>query len=155
MAHERPFDFDSGPMRRDGGARRFWTGTPAIPAFVAAQSGYEIVARIGVEAIRAKSLHQTTRMIALADEFGFPVASPRDEARRGGTVVLDVPNAETACAALLASDVLLDHRPGVGLRLAPHFYTRDDEVDEVMKRVRDEAARAGGGRPGGTPPATS
>jgi len=46
------------------------------------------------------------------------------------------------CAALLAGDVLLDHRPGVGLRLAPHFYTRDDEIDEVMKRVRDEARRA-------------
>src|SRR5262249_24572739 len=84
--HARPFDFDSGPMRRDGGARRFWTGTPAIPAFIAARSGYEIVARIGAEAIRAKSLRQTGRIIALADEFGLRVASPREPARRGGTV---------------------------------------------------------------------
>lgn len=144
MAHERPFDFDSGPMRRDLGARRFWTGTPAIPAFVAARSGYEIVARIGVEAIRAKSLRQTAHMIALADEYGLRVASPRDSARRGGTVVLDVPGAAAACAALLAGDVLLDHRPGVGLRLAPHFYTRDEEVDLVMGRVRDEVRRAAG-----------
>jgi hypothetical protein len=48
------------------------------------------------------------------------------------------------CQALLAADVLLDFRPGVGLRLAPHFYTREHEVDLVMKRVRDEAARAAG-----------
>ena len=144
MAHERPFDFDSGPMRRDAGARRFWTGTPAIPAFVAARSGYEIVVSIGVEAIREKSLRQTGHMIALADEYGLRVASPRDAARRGGTVVLDVSGAEAACAALLAGDVLLDFRPGVGLRLAPHFYTRDEEVDLVMGRVRDEVRRAGG-----------
>jgi kynureninase len=144
MAHERPFDFDSGPTRRDAGARRFWTGTPAIPAFVAARSGYEIVARIGVAAIREKSLHQTARMIGLADEYGLPVASPRDAARRGGSVVLDVPGAEAACAALLAGDVLLDYRPGVGLRLAPHFYTRDEEVDLVMGRVRDDVRRAAG-----------
>ena len=143
MAHERPFDFDSGPMRRDGRARRFWTGTPAIPAFVAARSGYEIVARIGADAIRGKSLRQTGRMIALADDFGLRVTSPREPSRRGGTVVLDVPNAEAACTALLASDVLLDHRPGVGLRLAPHFYTRDDEVDLVMARVREAVQRAG------------
>ncbi len=143
MAHERPFDFDSGPVRRDPGARRFWTGTPAIPAFVAAKTGYQIVARIGVEAIREKSLRQTARMIAFADEFGLKVASPRDAATRGGTVVLDVPGSDAACAALLASDVLLDFRPGVGLRLAPHFYTRDDEVDLVMARVRDEVRRAG------------
>jgi kynureninase len=144
MAHQRPFDFDPGPIRRDAGARRFWTGTPAVPAYAAAQVGYDIVARIGAEAIRAKSLRQTGRMIALADAYGFRLVSPRAEAERGGTVVIDVPGAEAVCRALLASDVLLDHRPGVGLRLAPHFYTRDDEVDLVMRRVRDEArAHAG------------
>jgi kynureninase len=93
--------------------------------------------------IRAKSLRQTERMIRWAGEFGFRVVSPRDP-RRGGTVVLDVPAAERVCKALLASDVLLDHRPGVGLRLAPHFYTRDDEVDLVMKRVREEVYQATG-----------
>jgi len=64
------------------------------------------------------------------------VGSPREESRRGGTVCLDVPDAEKVCARLLAEDVLLDFRPGVGIRLAPHHYTRDDEVDEVMRRVR-------------------
>jgi kynureninase len=144
MAHEHPFDFDSGPMKWDPGPRRFWTGTPSIPGFLAAKSGHDIIGRIGVDAIRARSLRQTERMMALADEFGLTVTSPREAARRGGTVVLDVPAAETVCARLLAQDVLLDYRPGVGLRLAPHFYTRDDEVDRVMARVRDEVRRAGG-----------
>lgn len=142
MAHQNPFDFDSGPMRWDEGPRRFWTGTPAIPAILAARPGHEIVARIGVTAIRDKSLRQTARMIAWADEFGFTLGSPREKRERGGTVVLDVPAADRVCKALLAAEVLLDHRPGVGLRLAPHFYTRDDEVDEVMRRVRDEVRRA-------------
>ena len=101
------------------------------------------MARIGAEAIRAKSLRQTGRMLERADEYGFRVVSPRDPAVRGGTVVIDVPGADRVCAALLAADVMLDFRPGVGLRLAPHFYTRDDEVDEVMKRVRDQARRSG------------
>ena len=144
MAHANPFDFDPGPMRWDPGPRRFWTGTPNVPGILAARPGHEIVARIGVEAIRAKSRRQTGRMIALADEYGFTVGAPRDARERGGTVVLDVPSAERVCHALLAADVLLDHRPGVGLRLAPHFYTRDDEVDEVMRRVRDEVRRAEG-----------
>lgn len=143
MAHERPFDFDSGPMRWHDGPRRFWTGTPGIPSYSAALPGYEIVAAIGVAAIREKSLRQTERMIALADEYGMRVVSPRAAAARGGSVVLDVPHAAEVCAALLAADVLLDHRPGVGLRLAPHFYTRDAEVDTVMLRIRDEVrARA-------------
>jgi kynureninase len=144
FAHAEPFAFDPGPMRRDPGARRFYTGTTSILAYAAARPGYEIVARIGVPAIREKSLRQTGRMIALADEYGFRVASPREAERRGGTVCLDVPRAAEVCQALLAGDVLLDHRPGVGLRLAPHFYTRDDEVDVVMKRVRETVRRLSG-----------
>lgn len=144
MAHQRPFDFDSGPMEWHDGPRRFWTGTPGIPSYAAARPGYEILSKIGVAAIREKSLRQTARLIAWADEFGVRLISPRENERRGGTVVLDVPNAAVVCEALLRGEVLCDHRPGVGLRLAPHFYTRDEEVDEVMKRVRDEARRAGG-----------
>lgn len=141
MAHQNPFAFDPGPIRRDSGTRRFWTGTPAVPAFMAARCGYDVIARIGVPPIRAKSLRLTGRMLALADEYGFAVSSERDSAKRGGTVCLDVPHAEAVCVDLLASDVLLDYRPGVGLRLAPHFYTRDDEVDEVMRRVRESVRR--------------
>lgn len=143
FAHQNPFAFDIGPIRRDTGVRRFYTGTPNIPGFTAARPGYEIVASIGTDAIRAKSLRQTSRMHALADEFGLAVVSPREPQRRGGTVCLDVPNAERVCAALLAANVLLDFRPGVGLRLAPHFYTRDDEVDRVMTLVRDHARALG------------
>jgi kynureninase len=141
MAHERPFDFDDGPMRWSEGPRRFQTGTPAIPAVLAAFPGAEIVASIGAAAIREKSLALTARMIAWADEYGFRVVSPREDARRGGTVVLDVPDADAACRRLLAADLLLDHRPGVGLRLAPHFYTRADEADRAMRMV-NEAVRA-------------
>jgi kynureninase len=94
-----------------------------------------------VRAIREKSLRQTGRMIALADEYGFRVASPRAPEQRGGTVCLDLPDAAEVCRALLAGEVLLDHRPGVGLRLAPHFYTSDDEVALVMRRVREEVRR--------------
>jgi kynureninase len=138
LAHENPFVFDTGPTRRDAGARRFWTGTPAIPAFAVAREGYAVLARAGVPAIREKSLRLTGRMIALADEMKIKVGSPREPERRGGSVALDIPDAERVCKALLAQDVLLDFRPGVGLRLAPHFYTRDEEIDDVMGRVRTE-----------------
>jgi len=143
MAHERPFDFDSGAMRWSEGARRFQTGTPSIPSVLAAQPGAEIVAEIGAGRIREKSLRLTERMIGWADEFGIAVGSPREPARRGGTVVLDIPHADRVCQALLQADMMLDYRPGVGIRLAPHFYTRDDEVDMAMKKVRQEVERAG------------
>ena len=139
FGHEQPFAFDAGPQLLHGGERRFWNGTPSIPSYLAAKPGFALVAEIGGTAIRAKSLRLTGRMLELASEYGFKVVSPLEAERRGGSVCLDLPHADRVCARLLASDVLLDFRPGVGLRLAPHFYTRDDEVDEVMTRVRDFA----------------
>src|SRR5579872_2949929 len=90
VAHELPFAFEGGPIRYAGDAYRFLNGTPNIPAMYSARSGYEIVNEIGVPAIRAKSVRQTERLLALADEAGIPVNSCRDPGRRGGVVVLDV-----------------------------------------------------------------
>lgn len=144
FGHEQPFAFDAGPTRLHDGERRFWNGTPCVPAYVSSKAGFAIAAEIGAAAIRGKSLRQTGRLLELADAAGFPVGSSREPHRRGGTVCLAVPEAARVCAALLEQDVLLDHRPGVGLRLAPHYYTRDDEVDEVMRRVRVEVDKVAG-----------
>lgn len=141
MSHTRPFDFDPGPIERDTGARRFVNGTPAIVALRACRPGLEIVSRVGVEAIRANSIRQTRRIIEAADEHGWIVNSPRDDARRGGTVSVMVPDCETVSRELLARDILIDFRPGAGIRLSPHFYTTDDEIDHAVATIAEIVGR--------------
>lgn len=136
MAHRDPFAFESGPIRYADTAFRFLTGTPHIPALYAARPGYEIINEIGVEAIRAKSVRQTHRLIELADDAGFRVASPRDSASRGGTVVLDVPHGQAVTRELIRRNILVDYRPGAGIRLGPHFYTTDDELEWCIREVQ-------------------
>jgi kynureninase len=101
-----------------------------------ARSGYEIVNEIGVPAIRAKSKRQTQRLIALADEAGIRVRSPRDPEDRGGVVILDVPNGREATAELGRRQILVDFRPGAGIRIAPHFYTSDSEIEHTVQELR-------------------
>lgn len=134
QAHEHPFAFDPG-MTYATGAWRWLTGTPSIPALFAAVPGPRIVREAGMDAIRAKSIRQTTRLIELADERGFQVTAPRDSARRGGTVAFDVPHAREVAQALLAREVIVDYRPGAGIRVAPHFYTSDTEVEGVVAMI--------------------
>ena len=88
--------------------------------------------RAGIERIREKSIRQTTRLIDLADARGYSVSAPRDPARRGGTVAFDVPHAYEVSQALLARDIIVDYRPGAGIRIAPHFYTSDDELESAV-----------------------
>jgi kynureninase len=136
VAHERPFEFEGGPIEYASGAYRFMNGTPNIPAMYAARSGYEIVGDIGVPAIRAKSLRQTQRLMDLADEAGLGVNTCRTPERRGGVVTLDVPDGRAAAKELERREVLVDYRPGAGIRIAPHFYTTDDELDRTIAELR-------------------
>ena len=136
MAHEQPFAFEGGPIRFAHNAFRFLNGTPNVPGLYAARSGYEIVNAIGVPAIREKSLRQTARLMELADEAGIRVNTPRDPARRGGVVILDVPDGPAVTRELGRREVLVDYRPGAGIRIAPHFYTTDDEVEHTVAEIR-------------------
>ena len=122
-------------MEYSDDAFRWLNGTPVIPALYAAAEGPRIVRQAGVDAIRAKSVRQTSRIIRLADERGYRVHAPRDDARRGGTVAVDVPHAYEIAQVLLANDVLVDYRPGAGIRIAPHFYTTDDEIERAMSLI--------------------
>jgi kynureninase len=134
MAHRHPFRFEPKLLRRED-AWRFLHGTPSIPALYAARPGLEFINRIGVAAIREKSLRQTDRLLALADRHGFRCTTPRAHARRGGTVAVDIDNGHEISRSLKSLDILCDYRPGAGIRLSPHFYNRDAELDEAIEAI--------------------
>src|SRR5262249_58432782 len=90
---------------------------------------------IGVVGIREKSLRQTQLMIDLIDARGFTLRSPRAADVRGGSVVFDFAGSGEAAAELNRRKFFCDHRPGAGIRVSPHFYTRDDELDAFMAEV--------------------
>jgi len=135
MAHRSPFSFDTGPIDYAPDSFRFLHGTPSIPALYAAQSGYEIILEAGVDKIREKSIRQTSLLIQLAQARGIRVNSPLDPAQRGGVVILNVPNGELTTRELLGRDILVDYRPGAGIRIAPHFYTSDEECHRTVEAI--------------------
>ena len=127
QAHARPFGFEE-EMEYATGAARFLTGTPNPAAHYAGTAGYDLIEEVGVSRIRENSLRQTQLLIDLADAAGFEVQSPRDPARRGGSVTIDVPEAAAVYAELESRAILGDFRPGAGIRLGPHFFNTDDEI---------------------------
>ena len=136
QAHAEPFAFET-EMRYADGAARFLTGTPAVPALYAASAGYEIIAEIGVDRIRANSMRQTALLVELVDEAGFELTSPRDPEIRGGSVVFSVPDFRSVHAELAARDIICDYRPDAGIRFGPHFFTTDDELRFAVGQVAE------------------
>ena len=103
------------------GPARWMTGTPAIPALYAAAEGPKLVRKAGIDRIREKSRRMTARLIQLADDRGYRVYSPREPEKRGGTVVIDVPNGYEVAQYLISRNIIVDFRVGGGIRVSPHF----------------------------------
>jgi len=144
QAHARPFAFEE-TMEFTSGAFRWLNGTPVIPALYAAAEGPRILRRAGVPAIREKSTRLTSRLIELADERGYQVNAPRDPKQRGGTVAVDVPHGYEVTQHLLSRNILVDYRVGAGIRIAPHFFTREDELEEAIHEI-DQSLESGNWR---------
>ena len=130
--HAAPFEFETGEIRYAAGIERFQSGTPNVPALYSARAGYEIVAEIGVPSIRATSLRLTRRLMEASRARGWRLNTPTADRERGGTVVVDVPDGARVTDALLAQDVIVDYRPKAGIRIAPHFYNTEAEIDRAV-----------------------
>jgi len=137
MAHQDPFGFEVGPIRYTLPPHRFMNGTPHVPALEAARPGLKIIAEAGIERIRQKSRRQTARLIELADARGWRVNTPRNPEQRGGTVSIDMPHSREVCQELLKRNILVDWRPQAGVRMSPHFYSTEAELETAIVAVEE------------------
>jgi kynureninase len=137
MAHRAPFAFEPGEIEYASDIHRFLHGSPAIPTLYAADSGYDLINEVGVDRIRAKSVRLTSKIVDLADRHGWRLNSPRDASRRGGSVIIDVPNAGPVVEELAARNVLVDFRPGAGIRIGPHFFNTEEEIASVVDQIAE------------------
>lgn len=134
-----PFDFDRSGLNLRDDARRFETGTYALPQAWTASGGFEIIHEVGIDRIRDQNQALTRGIIGRADELGLELLSPRDDAQRGGLVRVRVPGgppaAERVLHALFEKDVVLDKR-GDALRISPHFFNDEGDLDRCFEELR-------------------
>ena len=86
----------------------------------------------------------TQKCIEWVDELGMKLNSPRPADVRGGSVVFDFAGAADVCRELNRRKFFCDHRPGAGIRIAPHFYTKAEEIELFfgeLKKIRGGTGR--------------
>ena len=132
VAHAEPFAFAAAPMRYVDSVRRFGQGTPSIPALYSVLPGLQIIEEVAVKTIQAESQRRTEWMIEFALEQGWKINSPRDVNERGASVMIYVEDGQGMVSRLNERKVFVDCRPGVGLRISPHFFNTDEEVKEAL-----------------------
>lgn len=136
-----PFGFNRNRLVLREDARRFETGTFALPQAWTADAGLDLILEASVEAIRARSMELTAAVVECSDDLGLDLLSPREPDQRGGLIRLRVAGgpqeAERVLHALFERDVVVDRR-GDALRISPHFF--NSEVD--IERCFNELSRA-------------
>jgi len=135
MAHADSFAFEPEMRFRDD-AFRYLNGTPHVPCLYAARPGLEILGKIGAERVRAKSMRQVAYLIELARAQGFALTVPEKPEERGGTVAVNPPHAYEVSRELIRREFIVDYRPGAGVRISPHFYTSDEELEAIIREMR-------------------
>lgn len=141
---EDPFAFvqDTTGRTLNENVFRFLDGTPNVPAMVAAREGLAVVEEVGPEAIRRLSVERTRRLVEWAVDAGIEVRTPEEPSRRSGMLCLEFDGSEGTTERLVDNDVVVDWRPDCGLRMAPHYYNSDEDVDRFIEEFERAVARA-------------
>ncbi|HUJ62032.1 MAG TPA: aminotransferase class V-fold PLP-dependent enzyme [Kofleriaceae bacterium] len=144
FGNEAPFAFTMPAQSYADNIWRYMGGTPAVAGLYQSRAGQRLIGEIGGRRIRDKSLVMTQQCIAWIDELGLKLNSPRAAEQRGGSVVFDFVGSADVCRELNRRKFFCDHRPGAGIRIAPHFYTKPEEIElffTELKKIRGGAGR--------------
>ncbi len=130
----RQFEFDNRAFEFRGDARRFELGTPALPTVHAALGGQSIIDEVGIARIRERNSALTERLIEGVRAHGFRVrCAPRAD-QRSAIVMIAHDTSARAVEALAAKGIIVDWRPG-HVRVSPHFYNTEAEIDAVIETL--------------------
>lgn len=133
FSHENPFEFDIHNFRYHDSALKFWGGTPVVAPFVIATNSINYFTKIGIKNIRK---HNQALIAKTANEIDLEFVSPRDEAIRGGTMILDFgSNQQKVLTHLQDNNIGVDLRSH-GIRISPHIYNDEQDIDQLISVIK-------------------
>jgi selenocysteine lyase/cysteine desulfurase len=113
-------------------ARRFEMVTLPFQDFAGMAASLALMEEVGFASIVLRTQELATRIVDWATAHrDVRLITPAELSRRAGIVTVALPEAEKASAALSARGVVHSLREG-GIRLAPYFYTSDEEVEKAL-----------------------
>ena len=137
FGHAQPFAF-SDEYEPAEGVKRLLAGTPPVLAMAALESGVELIAEIGMEALVAKSRALSEFFRECVAGLDLDLVSPREPAQRGSQLSFRHENAYALSQALIARGVIGDFRDPDILRLgfAP-AYLRFADIAEAARHLAE------------------
>jgi selenocysteine lyase/cysteine desulfurase len=133
FAQANPFAYNPQHFELSTTARRFESGTPAIPNAYAALPGFEMLQEIGMDNVANHVRALTQSLLHYAQDLGIVVKTPTDSA--GPLVVLQSKDSALLVQKLAESDIIASNRFD-GLRISFQVYNTADDVKAVAEVLK-------------------
>jgi len=133
FAQTNPFAFDPQHIDLSPTARRFESGSPAVPNVYAALPGFQMLQEIGMENVAGHIKTLTQSLLSCARDLGIRTKTPADSA--GPLVVLQCQDSNAMVQKLAESDIVASSRHD-GLRISFHVYNTMDDVQAVAEILK-------------------
>lgn len=116
-------------------ASRFEVGSPSYISFVGAAAAIKLLLDVGIENIQKRVLVLTELLMSYVKDLGFHLTTPEDRECRSGIVHFLTDRAEEREETLKKKGIIVSARSR-GLRVAPHFYNTEEEIERLIKELK-------------------
>ncbi|MEZ4863660.1 MAG: aminotransferase class V-fold PLP-dependent enzyme [Caldilineaceae bacterium] len=131
FAQANIFAMDNNANTPSSTARKFEAGSPPVPNLYATLAGIKLVQQVGPARIQAEVRELTGALKAAAMQRGWNLVSPVDPARHGPLVTLRSHKVDLLVKWLAADDIIVSSRDQ-NLRISPHFYNNQADIDHLI-----------------------
>jgi len=127
--------WDIWSLRLSETASRFEVGSPSFISLVGATEALKMVLNLGVESIERRILKLTNHLIESVKNLGLKLQTPEEPQYRSGVVNFKIDKPKEVAESLSHKDIIISARAH-GLRVSPHFYNTEEEIDKLIAEIR-------------------
>jgi len=115
-------------------ASRFEVGTPCTISFVGAAEAMKMLLHYGIENVRKRISKLTDHLIEAVEDLGLILQTPKEKQYRSGIVNFKIRRPQKFVEKLEKKEIVVSARAN-GIRVSPHFYNTEEEIDTLMKET--------------------
>lgn len=133
---ERPDALDNRKASLKKKASRYELGSPSLPAIFAVGAAIDYLSQIGIDKIAARILELNQYLRQGLEKMGFEISSPSEEKYRSGIIIFKVREPVLLWKRFAAKKICVSPR-GKGIRVAPHFYNNEEDIDKLLTKLKE------------------
>jgi len=116
-------------------ASKFQVGSPSFISFIGATEALKLLLEAGIKEVEKRILNLTDLLIEKIKGLGLELQTPEEPEHRSGIGNFKISNPAERVRKLAEKGFIVSARSH-GIRVSPHFYNTEEEIDNLVKELK-------------------